>query len=161
VAHASAAATLSPTSLVAERLSAREGVDAATGASSAVANANASSRPTAASLCRRRSPARQQPGQVACAHITMAEAARWGVNRTRSGLAPRGRSRRQTRLTALFRLSDCISPKRPKTTLSRGALVPVLGLGERSGERDDGLLMLWGPKVQVVAGEIQEHLLLG
>jgi hypothetical protein len=45
--------------------------------------------------------------------------------------------------------------------LSRGALVPVLGLGERSGKRDDNLPMLADRNIHVVAGEIQEHLLLG
>jgi hypothetical protein len=45
--------------------------------------------------------------------------------------------------------------------LSRGVLVSVLGLGERSGKRDDSLPMLTDRNLHVVAGEFQEHLLLG
>ena len=69
----------------------------------------------------------------------------------------RDRAGRRSRPDGLFRLSGCIPPERTTTRTSRGALVPVLALGERSGKRDDRLLMLWSGNVQVGAGELQEH----
>ena len=63
---------------------------------------------------------------------------------------------------------DCpVSPvrrplwRRSTTRTSRGRLVPVLALGERSGKRGDCLPMRSDRNVQIVAGEIQEHPLLG
>ena len=63
-------------------------------------------------------------------------------------------------MTALSRCSGYLPPN-GSTKASRGQVTPMLALGQRTGERDDCLLMLWAPNIQVVAGEIQEHPLLG
>ena len=48
-----------------------------------------------------------------------------------------------------------------RTRTSRSQVAPMLALGERTGKREDCLLMLSDRNVQVVAREIQEHPLLG
>jgi hypothetical protein len=44
---------------------------------------------------------------------------------------------------------------------TRGALVPRSRFGERSGKRDDSVLMLRDGNIQVGAGEVQGHPQLG
>ena len=60
-----------------------------------------------------------------------------------------------------FRLTGGMPPKRSTTRTSRGPVVPVLALGERSGELCNSFPMLWVRNVQEIAGEVQEHPLAG
>jgi hypothetical protein len=66
--------------------------------------------------------------------------------------------RRQERSTA-YLASGCIPPKRFTSRTSGGPVVPVLALGQPSGERCNSFPMAWVRNVQEITGEVQEHTL--